>query len=145
MQERKFSPHSEPLNSFRTTVSHQSLLHTCIQSICLVYCGINGASLFVYSCEKKGPKKTFLSKSWKRDAVRVRNWSNMKFELQLKFLRRSKCKGGKFTRVGCFALRYYSSTTVLLYYFFTVKSVHRDSSNQPSPIVCAELEPQATV
>lgn len=77
MQDTKFSPHSQPLNSFRTTLSHQSLLHTCIQSICLVYCGINGASLFVYSCEKKGSKKTFPSQSRKRDAVRVHNWSNM--------------------------------------------------------------------
>lgn len=58
-------------------LSHQSLMHTCIKSICLVYCGINGASLFVYSCKKKGLKKTFLSQSWKRDTVRVHNWSNM--------------------------------------------------------------------
>lgn len=83
---KSFSLHSLSLNSFRTMLSHHSLLCNRIQNPCVVRGGINTGMLLTHSRKKKKKKRmswrTLWYKSWKRIAVKGHNCSSLTAVLQ---------------------------------------------------------------
>lgn len=71
-----FSLPSPSLNSFKTALSHQSLLYTCIQNLCVVHGDINPGSLLIIAA-KRVPCRQLFCKSWKRVSKREHNWRNV--------------------------------------------------------------------